>query len=156
MYIHKHTLETQDKWYFDWVPLTCTLNKFEKENSYSFVWGSEYYGLIAHTRSFIEHISKNSIIVELADVYVHTPYRNKGNGFLFLSKVIEKIYQTYNQSFPHHKIYLYLQVHKINEGALSLYRKLGFKFISNISKFPKSMNKHLMNENEVYFMYFDG
>lgn len=151
MYIHTHSL-INSYWFDEWVPVTCSLTKFEKENSYTYVWGNEYMGAIAIARSFLEHISKNSVIIELADVYVHTPFRNKGNGFMFLKRVIDKIYQTYSQSFPNKTILIYLQVHKFNYQAEKLYNKLNFKLIEDINKFPKSIHDNLTDSSEVNYM----
>ena len=59
---------------------------------------------------------------EIYNVTIKPEYQNKGYGYYFISSIIK----SHNNSF----LKYFLEVRKSNKKALSLYKKIGFKYIS--------------------------
>jgi ribosomal protein S18 acetylase RimI-like enzyme len=106
----------KNHWSTSWVPISY------KKKGYTFLWSDEYE-VLAICRCYL--INKNRI--EIGDVWLNEKYRgkkinNKKVSYLFMRRVIQKIWKLY----PSVNI-LTLIVHKNNIPAIKLYKKLRFK-----------------------------
>ena len=74
-------------------------------------------------------ITNNDDSISLDEIYLEKDYRNKGIGTKIIKKLISE-----NKS-------VYLWVYKLNEKAISLYKKLGFEIID------ETENRYYMKYN---------
>lgn len=74
-------------------------------------------------------ITNNDDSISLDEIYLEKDYRNQGIGTKIIKKLISE-----NKN-------VYLWVYKLNEKAISLYKKLGFEFID------ETENRYYMKYN---------
>ena len=138
MKINKTNLDN-NHWTTDYIPIGYkSLSKKQFEKSFTFFWNTDY-----DLHSIIRTYFINNNNIEIGDFWLNENLRgkkinNKKISYLFLKKIISKIWKYYPNCNK-----ITLKVHNNNFPAIKRYESLNFKILKeNISNKNLFMNKN--------------